>query len=340
MNPRLVSLVLLTLVLTACGQSATAHPANCNDVESVAWSPDGKQVAWSDTRSICIETIGDPKPRVIDLHPDRPTAIAWPRRHTLLFVSRSSALFTLDPAGDAVSRLGEAGSVAGWFGLRIAAHSRLLRMGCGDDRPMTITSLVTGRRTPVDGGSLRGCDPSLSPDARQIVFDRESKGHLMGIWSARTDGSHVERLSPGGTNPLWSPKRAEIVYLDVAKVGRDAWETELRLMPSSGGASVRLALGVTMANSWSPNGKFIAFSNENNGLSAVNVATKAVRVLTRGPDVSGFAWSHDSHELLVGELRNYLCSSVWRIPLSGGKPVRVWAEPATRVDPKHERDCE
>ena len=337
---RLLPLVLLLLVV-ACGQTGTARtarPSSCAVGSAPTWSPDGKQIAWADRQVICIENVNGSKLRHFPAATYGADALAWPLPHELLYAT-DYPLDRVDPANGHVEQVGNIGASDG-FAFSVDKRGDLVASGCAGDphsaQPVTVVKVATGVHTPIGGTTFNNCNPSLSPDGRYVVFERfaEDRGGewdlAAGLWAAWSDGSHLAQLSRKGATPIWSPTGDEIAY--VVPVGpAPAW-SQIRLIPSGGGRStVLVPQGVQRMteNSWSPNGKLIAFQNPEGGLSVVSLATTAVRVLRTRATVLSFAWSPDSCELLVADATyGPRCSAIWRFDLNRNNPVQVVRQPS------------
>jgi TolB protein len=106
---------------------------------------------------------------------------------------------------------------------RRIAYSKDNLSSVGPDNPrrvsiFTIRTDGTGKRLLVQGGSV--ASPQYSPDGERVVFQGRPKGHTKwGLWTVRSHGSHLRRLTdPGKTRdydetPDWSPDGRHIVFL-------------------------------------------------------------------------------------------------------------------------------
>ncbi|WP_127534327.1 TolB family protein [Paenibacillus kobensis] len=114
--------------------------------------------------------------------------------------------------------------------------------------------------------------PEYSPDGRHIWFNSVRTG-LMQVWRMNADGSEQTQMTFDESNnwfPHVSPDGETVAYLtyrkgDVAPGDHPAnRNVEIRLMPSSGGEFRTLVQlfggqGTINVNSWSPDGKRLAF---------------------------------------------------------------------------------
>lgn len=121
---------------------------------------------------------------------------------------------------------------------------------------------------------LPGLDdgPEYSSCGKYIWFNSTRSG-LMQIWRMNKDGSNPVRMTFEEANcwfPHVSPDGSQVVYIAYGKNDLEPWEhlpdkdVEIRVMSSAGGPSrtiVKLlgGQGTMNVNSWSPDGKRIAF---------------------------------------------------------------------------------
>ena len=340
----------------AAGGAAQRAVSPCGTATVPAWSPDGTQVAWfgyrwprpanghatgsyNILRAFCASNADGTQ-----LHPlprttcsercsnnlgDPPGQLNWVGPNLLVYGSDDGVhTISVGQKPKLLARAGPDSYALDAQGDRIATVE--FASGCVSCRgPVTVRSVPSGAVVGVVGGKkLDNSEPSLSPDGSQVVFTRRpaTDSGLPSIWTATADGSHLHRLERHGSAPLWSPAGNRIVYLAPTGPVRSAW----RLVAPQGGASTTLlrnAPGTVFG--WSPNGRWIAFPDSKGRLAVVDVATKKVRTLLklRLPySLGSVAWSPNSQQLLVvwrAPAHTKCPSSLWRIPVSGGKPHLV-----------------
>ena len=198
---------------------------------SPAWSPSGKQIAYTSYKSdgnpeIFFINAGGAKQQVtanggINLSP------AWSPQGQLTVASALSGdteIYTMNQQGKVARRLTQS------YGIDV--------------------------------------NPSWSPDGSSLVFASERGGRLH-LFRARADGGGVQRLTFVGyhnDNPAWSPKGDKIVFQ-----GMDMGLWDLFIMNADGSMLQRLtsSAGNNESPSWSPNGRFIIFSSDRSGSSQI-----------------------------------------------------------------------
>lgn len=350
----LVALACTTAAVSATGSVAAKTAVTpCMAIRNPVSSPDGTQIAYYGTRwpppphmavanrqlqAFCVADANgknaQPLRYTVCDHKcqDFPYQISWMSPNELLYVA-DGPVYSIAP-----------GSKPKKTGVRINAPSFTLdaagdRLASGANfpgcvtcsGPVTVFDLSSGKLVGnVGGKKYDNMFPSLSPDGKRVVFERDAttdSGRTYGIWIANANGSRVRRLESVGFQPLWSPAGNEIAY--VAPFGKGA-SSSLRLVsPSGGKVRTLVARGVENSGvySWSPDGKQIAIevgSRTFGKLAVVNVATGKVRKLLGlyySPTVS---WAPDSKSLLADSWpipQPKGCSALYRVPVSGGKPT-------------------
>jgi TolB protein len=198
-------------------------PATGGTNLSPAWAPNGKDIAYSSSRS------GDPEIWISDINgslsrrvtsfrgpdvspvynPKTGSQIAWISGRTGL-----PQLYIMDSDGSAVQRLTDGGYATSpsWSpnGQFLAfAWNRKYGPGAPGGQDIYVMEVATKRWIQLthDGGR---CDfPSWSPDGRHIVYANTADGQAshMKIWSMLADGTQKRALTDaGGDMPNWSWK--------------------------------------------------------------------------------------------------------------------------------------
>ena len=137
--------------------------------------------------------------------------------------------------------------------------------------------------------------PVYSPDGSQVAFC-SNRGGGPQIYIMGADGSSPRRMSFADSNyctsPAWSPKGDKIVY--VCRMGG----FQLFMAGPDGGSPVQLTFaGDNEDPSWSPDGRFIAFSSTNlgGGKKALGILSllggKPTKISQSKGDDSQPAWS-------------------------------------------------
>ncbi len=119
----------------------------------------------------------------------------------------------------------------------------------------------SGERKLLPPGTL-DYDPAWSPDGKWIVFTSERDGSA-DLYRVKTDGTGLERLTDAPAyddQSAFSPDGMQVVFVSTRATGRaNLWILDLRskkVRPLTTGA------GGDFRPSWSPDGKWIAFSSD------------------------------------------------------------------------------
>jgi Tol biopolymer transport system component len=170
--------------------------------------------------------------------------------------------------------------------------------------------------------------PALSPDGRLLAYSSDrGGGHNLNIWVQQVAGGDAIRLTRQPADdlyPRFSPDGSQIVF--------ERRGDGIYLIPSLSGTERLLVKGGSRP-SWSPDGKFIAYSTgypgsrEAFGLFIVPAAAGASRkVATELATYCCPIWSPDGTHLLVGGSTTGIGwdpMDWFIVPVEGGKPVKI-----------------
>jgi TolB protein len=134
--------------------------------------------------------------------------------------------------------------------------------------------------------------PAVSPDSGYIAFVSD-RGGTPQIYVMRKDGSDVRRLTFEGaynTSPSWSPKSDKIVFS-----GRRGTNQVFTVNPDGTGLTQLTSQGNNEDPSFSPDGRYIAFSSDRDGLKGTYImranGESQTRITPRNLKTFGPRWS-------------------------------------------------
>jgi TolB protein len=141
-----------------------------------------------------------------------------------------------------------------------------------------------------------GIEPSWSPNGRTIAF--VSGGETQGnrVYTVAPDGSRLRVVAKptvyrSFVNPAWSPLGLRLIFAVWTAPDTPTLPGYLGVIPSRGGRLTKLLSRYDpFQPSWSPRGRYIAFSEHGLSVSVLDLLTGAVRHLHSG---RGPTWSPD-----------------------------------------------
>jgi Tol biopolymer transport system component len=164
---------------------------------------------------------------------------------------------------------------------------------------------------PLTSDGAQNVQPAWSPDGASIAFHSNQKG---GIWIVPARGGNPRQIATVGSRPAWAPDGRRIAFQsdehpDVAPDGYSAQNgSTLWLVDVDGGHLEPLTrsghpVGGHAAPSWSPDGRFVAFSvfeaATDGGIWTVQTDTRDTRLLLPGPGFVDSAFAPDGSALYI-----------------------------------------
>ena len=174
-------------------------------------------------------------------------------------------------------------------------------------------------------------NPALSPDGRFVAFTREERP---GIWMVRADARDTRRVTRrDDSQPAWAPDGSAIVF------ARSIGEAADALMVQRLGKAPRvIGYGDVFRIAWSPDGNWIAYSDDRdnlkwNGVWLVHPNGTGRHRVSRG--YASFGWSPDARRLAVASGRHLtvvrISGGATRLPTTVDIARVLWAPDGRRL---------
>jgi TolB protein len=251
------------------------HVVNVNNDQPLAWSRDGRRLAFE-------TTYDNAKTGSTDAH------------LVTLAVGRGAMRTLADTASDTPS----------WTE---GDHSLVYRTGdlVIDEDPVKVgiwsVEASGGRPQRIVRGAADHFAPQVSADGRRLLFARRNS-----VWVARPDGRHQRRLASGVDLPVaaWAPNGR-----DVTMVASEPTRSRAFVVSPSGRKRALPGLIRDGPVAWSPDGALIAWARrgDETTIDAVRPDGSGHRVLARlggRVEVSGLNWSPDGRRIALAASRS------------------------------------
>ena len=191
-----------------------------------------------------------------------------------------------------------------------------------------IVNVRGGDPRPLTGGLTTDLHPQWSPDGQQILFvsDRNGRWNVwtMSPWDGKDSSTRITTNEDGVFNSraCWSPDGSEIAFVRNTSHGKDIWTLK---MDDLSRRPLTTFEGDEWDPSWSPNGKWLAFSR---GIVGRKSSLWLTPVSGSGPsreltddEIDGYlpVWSPDGEWILFSSWRGNGWYA-WLVPAMGGTP--------------------
>jgi eukaryotic-like serine/threonine-protein kinase len=279
------------LVSSDGGESRRLTFDNRNIVDSLAWTPDGREIVFISNRAVGFSFWRFP---IVGGTPERLAAVGDNVLEPAISRQGNRLAYTQEKWDSNIWRFEISGSLG-----RKSSPTRLIASTHADT------------------------SPQYSPDGKRIVFDSDRSGSLE-IWVCDSDGSNATQLTffggPDNGSPRWSPDGRQIAFDSIIEGQRDIY-----VITADGGKSRRLTMepSIDVRPSWSQDAKWVYFGSNRSGDwqvwkmpaeggQAVQVTKQGGREACESPDGVFVYYTKGSN-----------ATSLWRTPVAGGEEVQV-----------------
>lgn len=290
---------------------------------SLAWSPDGKYLAFPDR----LHNMVSPGIILLSLDTGEATPLTSPSEpetfeHRPVFSADGKTVyFVRSSSGADVYAVPAEGGEPRWIGRTGGVESMAL---APNGEELVLASWGGDlKRVPVSGGTsrpimgLEGRDLTISRQGRRLAIAQQS--YRTNIWKLDLKAANGGSATPfimstrGDGNPAFSRDGEKIVFTSNRTGKYDTW-----ICNHDGSGLLQLTtIGNCGSPRWSPDGNWIVFDHEVEGASEIQVVSStggAVRRMTDSESENGLpSWSSDGQFIYFTSNRTGE-TQVWKIP--------------------------
>ena len=306
-----------------------------NDVERIAWLPDGSGLIATAQESAGYQyqlwqvsyPDGDAQPLTTDLNDYHLISLTADARAIVGVMSDTTSNISLAPAEDwnSLKQL-TSSKTNGFSSLTFLRDGRLVYDSRAGGNPDLWVMDADGKNQkqltddPYIERSVRA-----TADGRYIVFD-SWRGGTIQLWRVNVDGTNAKLLTTAqGFNSSVSPDSKWVVYGTFTVGGFSIWKVSI-----DGGEPVQVTHSYSLNATVSPDGKLIACSYQDERTKIQKIALipfeggEPLKLFDIPPGVStaGMRWTRDGHGLNFTVNRGGV-TNLWTQPVDGGPPRQL-----------------